>query len=78
MKGEHPVRMLRDLLGVVPSGYYRWREGRPSTRQREDAAIAVQIAAAHQASRGTYGAPRIVRDLREAGARARANADAPG
>lgn len=69
MKGEHPVRSLCDLLGVAPSGYYRWLHGRPSTRQREDAAIAAQIATAHQASRGTYGAPRILVDLQEGGTR---------
>jgi transposase InsO family protein len=69
MKGEHPIRMLCELLGVSPSGYYRWRQGRPSTRQREDAALAAQIAAAHRASRGTYGAPRILVDLQESGTR---------
>jgi putative transposase len=69
MKGEHPIRVLCELLSVSPSGYYRWRQGRPSTRQREDAAIAAQIAAAHRASRGTYGTPRILRDLREEGTR---------
>ena len=67
MKGEHPIRMLCELLGVSPSGYYRHRQQRPSNRHREDAALATQIAAAHQASRGTYGVPRIVVDLREEG-----------
>lgn len=67
MTGEHSVRLLCQLLGVSPSGYYGWRQKRPSKRQREDAALAAQIAAAHRASRGTYGAPRIVEDLREEG-----------
>ena len=67
MKGAHPIRMLCELLGVSPSGYYRHRQQRPSPRQREDATLATQIAAAHQASRGTYGVPRIVVDLREEG-----------
>jgi transposase InsO family protein len=69
MKGEHPIRMLCQLLGVSPSGYYGWRQKRPTKRQREDAALAAQIAAAHRASRKTYGAPRIVEDLREEGIR---------
>ena len=67
MKGDHPIRRLCGLLGVSPSGYYHWQQKQPSAREREDAALAAQIAAAHQASRGTYGAPRIVVDLREAG-----------
>ena len=69
MKGEHPISMLCNLLSVSSSGYYRWRQQRPSPRQREDEALGGQIAAAHAASRGTYGAPRILEDLREAGTR---------
>jgi transposase InsO family protein len=69
MKGEHSVRMLCGLLGVSPSGYYGWRQKRPTKRQSEDAALAARIAAAHRASRRTYGAPRIVEDLREEGIR---------
>ena len=77
MKGAHPISLLCELLSVAPSDYYRARQRRPSRRQREDAALASQIAQAHQASRGTYGAPRLVEDLREA-ARARASAAVPG
>jgi transposase InsO family protein len=69
MKGEHPIRMLCELLKVSHSGYYRWCQQRPSTRQREDAAIGAKVAAAHRASRGTYGAPRILVDLQEGGTR---------
>jgi transposase InsO family protein len=65
MKGEHPIRLLCELLSVAPSGYYRHRQQRPSKRQGEDARIAAQIATAHEASRGTYGVPRILLDLRE-------------
>lgn len=61
--------MLCDLLGVSPSGYYRSRQQQPGPRQREDAALTAQITAAHRASRGTYGVPRIVEDLRAAGTR---------
>ena len=69
MKGEHAIRWLCRLWDVAPSGYYRWRQQRRSPRQCEDETLAGQIAAAHEASRGTYGAPRIVEDLREAGTR---------
>jgi transposase InsO family protein len=69
MKGEHPIRTLCDLLGVAPSGYYRSRQQQPTPRQREDAALTAQITAAHQASRGTYGVPRIIEDLRAEGTR---------
>ena len=65
MKGEHAVRLLCKLLSVAPSGYYRWRKGGSSQRQCEDAAITEQIVVAHEASRGTYGVPRILEDLRD-------------
>ena len=77
MKDEYPIRVLCELLNISRSGYYRWCQHRPSLRQRQDAALATKVAAAHQASRGTYGAPRILVDLQE-GERARANAVAPG
>jgi transposase InsO family protein len=67
MKGEHSIRGLCELLGVSPSGYYKWRHARPSARQREDAALAVKIATAHRQSRGNYGSPRIVAELRDQG-----------
>jgi transposase InsO family protein len=69
MKDEHPIRTLCELLGVSPSGYYRWRQKRPTKRQLEDAVLAAKIAASHKASRKTYGAPRIIVDLREEGTR---------
>ena len=69
MKGEHSIRMLCEVLDVSPSGYYRFRQQRPSPRQRHDQALAEKIVAFHQASRGTYGVPRILEDLREEGTR---------
>lgn len=67
MKGEHPVRLLCELLAVSRSGYYHWQERRPTKRQQEDARLAEKIAAAHTRSRKNYGAPRIVEELREEG-----------
>jgi putative transposase len=69
MKGEHPIRLLCRILGVSPSGYYRWLGHKPGQRQQEDAALSEKIALAHQKSRRTYGAPRIVADLRAEGTR---------
>jgi hypothetical protein len=69
MKGEHQVAMLCEVLGVSRSGYYRWQQARPSQRACEDATLTAQIARFHRQSRGNYGAPRIVEDLREAGSR---------
>lgn len=64
MKGELGIEGLCELLNVSRSGYYRWREHRPSERQREDVALAAQIVQAHAESRKAYGAPRIVEELK--------------
>jgi len=56
-------------MRVSPSGYYRWRRRRPSARQAEDEGLGEQIAAVHGQSRGIYGAPRIVAELRQRGIR---------
>ncbi len=55
----HPVASLCRTLGVSPSGYYAWRKRPLSPRARADGELTAQIEAAHRASRGTYGAPRI-------------------
>lgn len=64
MKGKHSVSVLCEVLAVSRSGYYRWQERRPTKRERDDARLADQIAAAHARSRKNYGAPRIVEELR--------------
>ena len=67
MTGKLPVRALCELLGVAPSGYYRWKQRRPTKRQCADAELTEQIAAAHERSRKNYGAPRIVAELKAEG-----------
>lgn len=67
MKGEHPVRAVCAALAVAASGYYRWRSRPRSRRAEDDEVLAEQIATVHRNSRHTYGAPRIVDELREGG-----------
>lgn len=62
------ARMCR-LLGVSTSGYYAWRNRRPSKSAVEDAALTETISEIHVWSRGTYGAPRIHAELADCGAR---------
>ena len=64
------VRMAR-LLKVSSSGFYRWRLSQmgavptPSATRRN--ALDTAILAAHEGSKGTYGAPRITAELHDAG-----------
>ena len=62
----YPVQVLAAVLGVSRSGYYAWRHRHPSARVRANAALLVAIRKAHAQSRGTYGSPRIWRQIRAA------------
>jgi putative transposase len=55
------------ILGVSPSGYYAWLVRPPSDRELTDEWLLAKIREAHKASRDTYGAPRILHDLRDQG-----------
>jgi len=63
----YSVRRMCRVLGVSPSGYYDWVDRPTSARSQRHQRLTVQIQVLHQASRETYGAPRIHRDLVEAG-----------
>lgn len=63
------VRMCR-LLEVSRSGFYKWRASDaagPGPAAVRRAQVDAAVAAAHTASDGVYGAPRILADLREEG-----------
>ena len=60
-----PVATMCRLLDVSASGYYAWLERAPSARAVSDAELLEKIRAIHTASRSTYGAPRILHELRE-------------
>ena len=62
-----PVRVLCDVMGVSPAGYYAWR-GRPeSLRKTANRALLGEIRRVHLAHRGRYGGPRIHMALRSEG-----------
>jgi putative transposase len=65
----HAVRTMCRVLGVSPSGYYAWRHRPLSVRAIRDVVVSAEIDAAHRASRGTYGAPRIHAELAAHGVR---------
>ena len=57
------------VLGVSPSGYYAWRSRTQSARARRDEELREAIRAIHEASRGTYGVPRVHAELAAQGCR---------
>ena len=66
-KATYPVRMLCRTLLVSASGFYAWCRRGLSLRAQEDAALKVEIRAAHAASGKTYGSPRVYEDLKADG-----------
>jgi putative transposase len=68
-QAAHSIATMCRILDVSASGYYAWLARRRSRRATEDAWLLEQIREFHRRSRGTYGAPRIHRDLRAAGVR---------
>lgn len=65
MKEEHSVQTLCESFEVSRSGYYNCcqRQDEPGPRALEGAALRSQIAAIYQEHAGTYGSPRICRQL---------------
>jgi transposase InsO family protein len=62
-RDEWPIAVQCDVLAVSRSGYYAWRKRPPSAAAERRTALTEQIRVAHQASRTTYGSPRVHRDL---------------
>ncbi|MBC3842977.1 IS3 family transposase [Streptacidiphilus sp. 4-A2] len=65
------VKRLCQVLGLSRSGFYRWTAGAPAraARAAADVELAARIRAVHADSDGTYGAPRVTAELRDAGLR---------
>jgi len=68
-EGTFGVQRMCGVLGVGRSGYYAWRRRKPSSRAQANQALLELIATEHQASRTTYGSPRIQEALRRKGLR---------
>jgi len=66
-QAEFDVTAQCRVLGLARSGYYAWLRRPPSARACRDAELSTQIRSFHGRSKGTYGAPRIRRDLRAVG-----------
>jgi putative transposase len=68
-QAAHSIPTMCRVLGVSASGYYAWQHRGASARAMTDQQLLEQIRTFHRQSRGTYGTPRIHRDLRAGGVR---------
>jgi transposase InsO family protein len=60
------VVLMCRVLEVARTGYYAWRQRRPSARAQRDSQLRVVIRTIHAESQRRYGRPRIHRELRDA------------
>jgi len=67
--GGRSVNRTCVVLQVSRAAYYEWKQPEPSQRVQEDRELAEEIKAVHTRSRGTYGSPRVHRELRQRGVR---------
>src|SRR3989442_12527911 len=66
-KATFPIDLLCTVLGVSRAGFYAAQRRPVPAWRREDQQLAVHVAAAHAASRGRYGSPRVYRELQAQG-----------
>ena len=64
---NYPVPLLGRMLNVSTSGYYAWVDRPLSNRAREELRLELEIRAADQRTRQTYGPERLQHDLAEHG-----------
>ena len=63
------MKRLCALYRVTRAGYYAWRQRGVSVRAEQDRRLTMQIREIFEASRGTYGSPRVHRALAAQGVR---------
>jgi transposase InsO family protein len=66
-KQRWPVEVMCHVLAVSCSGYYAWCKRGVSSRVARRAELAKKIKPIFEASRGTYGSPRVHRELVDSG-----------
>nr|WP_236628158.1 IS3 family transposase [Sulfitobacter sp. HI0129] len=68
-KASFPIHRMCETLGVSQSGFFAWRDRPACQRQRQDMVYLAHIRTAFALSNGTYGSPRMHRDLGDDGHR---------
>jgi len=69
MRPDYPLGMLCRVLGVSASGFHASRSREASRRAQEEPRLEIEIRAAHQRTRQTYGPERLQQDLAAHGVR---------
>lgn len=62
-KASFPISRMCRVLGVSQSGFFAWRDRPACHRQRQDMVYLAHVRTAFTLSNGSYGSPRMHRDL---------------
>lgn len=62
-KASFPISRMCYVLGISQSGFFAWQERPACRRQQQDMVYLAHIRTAFALSKGTYGSPRMHRDL---------------
>ena len=63
------ISIMLCVLGVSESGFYAWLKRLTCPRATQNAVLLEEIKVVHNASRGSYGSPRVTAALRRSGSR---------
>jgi len=66
-KEQFPVQRLCGVLGISASGYFAWKDRPACRRQRDDLVLLAHARSSFALSNGTYGSPRMTRELQDNG-----------
>jgi len=67
---KYSVGRICTLLGVSRSGYYAWKNRKPSHREKINQALIDHIRRIYRMSRKAYGSPRVCAQLKSKGTHA--------
>lgn len=66
-ESEYPVIRICCLLGISRSGYYAWKNRKPSQREHNAQILIDHIRRIHKNNRKVYGSPRVFAQLKKEG-----------
>ena len=67
------IQRMCSIYDVSRSGFYAWRDRKPSERSKANQTLAQRIKTIHKKSFGIYGSPRITKKLQQQGIQASEN-----
>ena len=62
-RSEFSVKKMCQIFKISKSGYYKWKNKKPSSRDKENEMLLNRIKNIYDENKGRYGSPRIIKEL---------------